>query len=98
MLLLILLVGFVHGCKKYSVDEDTAIKIYVENIVAEEKYFSNPDSLILHRQKIYEKYKTSKTDYDNYLKSFEGNQEKWDLFFKEAESYLNELKKKGIIK
>lgn len=98
MLLIIVSIGFIYGCKKSSVGDDTAVKIYVENIVAEEKYFSNPDSLNIHRQKIYAKYNTSKTDYDNYLKTFEGDQEKWDRFFKEAETYLNVLKKKGIVK
>ncbi len=85
------------SCKTHSVDQETAVKIYVENIIVEEKYPSNPDSLRIYRQNVFSKYNLLKNDFDDFMKSMKDDREKWESFFKQADSYLNELKEKGIV-
>jgi len=98
LLLLLILPIFCTGCKSKSLDDETAVKIYVENIIAEEKYLSNPDSLKICRQKIYSQYKSDNNKLNEYLKNLKSDKDKWDIFFKKADLYLSELKKKGTIK
>lgn len=98
LLLLLVLPIICAGCKSQSLDDETAVKIYVENIIAEEKYLSNPDSLKICRQKIYSQYQSDNKKFNEYLKDLKGNKDRWDNFFKKADSYLSELNKKGTIK
>jgi len=98
LLLLLALPIFCTGCKSQSIDDETAVKIYVENIIAEEKYLSNPDSLKICRQKIYSQYKSDSKKFNEYLKNLKGDKDKWENFFKKTDLYLSELKKKGTIK
>jgi hypothetical protein len=99
LLLLLLVLPIIYsGCKSHSLDDETAVKIYVENIIAEEKYLSNHDSLRISKQKIFSKYKFDKKQFNEYLKDLNGNKDKWENFFKEADLYLSGLKKKGVIK
>lgn len=98
LFLLLVLPIICPGCKSQSLDDETAVKIYVENIIAEEKYLSNPDSLKICKQKIYTQYKSDKKEFNEYLKNLKGDKDKWESFFKKADLYLAELKKKGIIK
>ncbi len=93
MLLLLLFTG----CKSHEIDSDTAVKVYVENLIAEEKYSSKPDSLNIERQTIFKKYNVSQADFDNYLQSMNDDTGKWEEFFKNADTYLNELKASGIV-
>ena len=88
----------ISGCESSKIDDKTAVKIYVENLIVEEKYSAIPDSIEIHRQKVFSNFNSSKKDFDEYLSSIKSNPEKWESFFKKADSYLNELKKNGKIK
>ena len=88
----------IYGCGKKPIDEETAVKIYVENIIAEEKYSNNPDSLKTHRDKIFSHYDVTEEKYKEYFKSMESEPEKWQDFFKRTDDYLRELEKSGAFK
>ena len=83
------------GCESKKIDKDKAVKIYVENVIAEEKFASNPDSLSAHQQKILSKYGVTKSEYENYFNSIEAEPLEWQDFFKKADAYIAELQKEG---
>lgn len=86
------------GCSNTKIDEDIVVRFYVDNIIAEEKYSYNSDSLHAYQQKIVERYHINKNQFEDYLKSLKADQLKWQSFFKKAEEYLIELRRKGTIK
>lgn len=86
------------GCGKKSIKEDTAVKIYVEKLIAEESYSFNADSILFHKQKVFSKYNTTEHEFNDFLKKMENDQKKWESFFKRSDEYLLELNKKGIVK
>lgn len=81
-----------------TIDEEKAVKIYVESAIAEEQFSYSADSVKSRKGKIFEKYKTTPQDYKAYLKSLEYDEEKWTSFFKRADEYLTDLKKSEAIK
>ena len=88
---------FCFGCSKEKIPEETLIKVYVENVIVEETYTANYDSLQTHRQLIFSKYKISEMDFQNELKKYADDKTKWEGFFKKANDYLNDLKKSNAI-
>ena len=86
------------SCNEKPIDEKTAVKIYVENIIAEEKYSNNPDSLSMCRDKIFSKYDVTRENFENYFHDMNTESDKWKSFFKESDLYLAELQKKGLLK
>lgn len=82
------------SCSTKNVDEETAVKIYVENLLIEEAHISSADSLAVLKQEIFSKYGVSENDYTTFLMSMKSNEEKWKSFFSKAEEYLEEMKKK----
>lgn len=85
------------NCGNESIDDDTAVKIYVEKIIAEESYSFNADSVSAAKQKVFSKYNTTRQKFDAYLKSLEDKPEKLESFFKRADEYLLQLNKKGVV-
>jgi len=88
---------FLTGCDKKNIDEQTAVKIYVENIILEEKYFYNVDSLNIYRKKMFDRYNVSAKDFEEYLKGLKANQNQWENFFKKADEFLKDLKSTNAI-
>lgn len=85
------------GCSKEKIPEETLVKIYVENVIVEETYISNPDSLRAHKQIVFAKYGIAEKDFQNELNKYTGDKIKWENFFKKANDYLNDLKKSNAI-
>lgn len=96
-LLLFLLLFFIGCNSKLKLDEDTAVKVYVEKIIVEEKYINQPDSINYHTNKIFDKYHTSQEELMTFLKNLEFKSEKWNLFFRKADEYLIQLKSNRVI-
>lgn len=92
---LLFIIVLLSGCKSQSdIRFETAAKVYVENMLIEDKYSDRPDTVIILRDKLYEKYKMSK---DEYKKVFDGlsiDKDKWNVFFTLSEKYLDSLKSK----
>ncbi|MCX7797289.1 MAG: hypothetical protein N2249_01535 [Melioribacter sp.] len=85
------------SCKNKKLDDNIAIRVYVENIIIHEKYSYNQDTLRKYQNELFRSYNISKIDFENYLKSLKTDQNKWQDFFKRAEAYLNELNKVGAV-
>lgn len=85
------------GCSGNNIDEDTAVKIYVENLIVEEKYNSKPDSIEFYQKHVFDKHKTSKEKFKTYIKNLEFDQIRWGSFFRKADQYLLELKSNRAI-
>jgi len=85
------------SCTKKKIDEEVAVRIYVENIILEEKYSYNVDSLKIYRRKLFEKYKISQNDFEEYLRGLKANQKSWESFFKKADKFLIDLKNTNAI-
>lgn len=73
------------------------MKVYVENIIAAETYSANADSLRIHKESIFNKYKITKKDFEAELEKYSDDKVKWADFFKKANDYLNDLKKNNTI-
>ena len=89
--------SFAVACSKKTIDEDTAVKVYVENIIAEEKFSHNFDSLKIHQEFILKKYNTNQHDFESYLKELKDDPSNWEDFFKKSDEYIVELQKEGAI-
>ncbi len=87
--LLILLITAACGGKKHY-DDKLLAKVYVENLIAREKYLGSKDSLDLVLNNIFKESGISQQEYENELKSFADEYDRWKQFFREAESYLTE--------
>ena len=85
---------FIIGCKSQTIDENTAVKVYVENTIAEEEFSNQPDSIKNHQNKIFTKYHINRKDFEIFFSSMEPDTKKWHDFFERAEKYLSELKQK----
>jgi len=80
------------ACSKEELDTENAVKIYVEISIVEEKYAYDLSLLGTQKQKIFEKYNSSSSEFNSYLSNLKHNNEKWKDFFKKAEDYLTYLK------
>jgi len=87
------------GCRPSNdADLNTAAKVYVENIVIDEKYPFKEDTVKILRGEVFKKYNLTE---DNYKKIFDGiltDKDKWDYFFAAAGKYLDTLKAKELLK
>ncbi|PKL89943.1 MAG: hypothetical protein CVV23_02610 [Ignavibacteriae bacterium HGW-Ignavibacteriae-2] len=92
--LLLLLVLLISTCKNEpSVSKDKAARVFVDLLVLKEKYYFEKDSLLTHQKKVFEKYATSRKEYEAALAKLENNEEEWNVFFDAAEKYLDSLRK-----
>ncbi|MEW6193732.1 MAG: hypothetical protein AB1521_01075 [Bacteroidota bacterium] len=91
------LLVLVVSCAGDKIDEDTAVKIYVERIIVEEKYSFNLDSIKVQKEKIFSKYEVTPGEYEAYLKGLSDESELWADFFRRTDAYLSELKKSEAI-
>jgi hypothetical protein len=96
-LLLLLSFLLLVNCAEKKSPREVIIKTYVENIVAEEAYSFNADSLRIQREKIFKQNGLTQEQFKNELKSYKDVPEAWDLFFKRANLMLDSLKRAGKI-
>jgi len=94
--ILILLILY-SGCGKPHIAEDVLVKVYVENLIALETYSFNADSLQSRQNRVFSKYNISKEDFELQLKNYSEDSKEWQDFFKQANNYLVDLKKKDIL-
>ena len=88
---------FIAGCGKPRISEEVLVKVYIENLIVLETYSFNADSLKMHQLKVFNKYNISKKEFEQQLKNYSEDSKDWQDFFKHANDYLVELKKKGTI-
>jgi len=84
---------FFIGCNSnnYSSDEQIA-KLYVDILIAEETYKTNPDFMNAAIDSLYEYYDISKDEYKQALTNYKSDEKTWGSFFTTAEKYLDTLK------
>lgn len=88
---------FFTACGKEKPDEDVLVKVYVENLIVEERYATNPDSILIGKKAVFSKYKITQQDFEAALRNYSDDSKKWESFFKQANAYLNDLKKNNVI-
>lgn len=86
-----------NGCAKKNIDEDTASKVYVEVIIVQETYSHNMDSLKTKQNEIFQKYNIPQEEFEKFLQTYQGDEKKWNSFFKKADDYMAELKSKETV-
>lgn len=87
-----LIIIFLFACsKEKTIENETLARVYVDLLLAEDIYVGT-DSLELKKNEIMIKYGISKEIYDSTFIKLEHDSEKWDDFFKLANSYLDTLK------
>jgi hypothetical protein len=85
------------NCGGKKIGPETLVRTYVETLIAQEAYSYNLDSLNTRRKRIFEKNNLSEKDFENALKEYQGDQNKWSLFFKRSNEMLDSLKRNGKI-
>ena len=75
----------------------TAARVYVDQVIVDEKFSAYPDSIPILRDKVLVKYKMSKEDYRKIYDVIAADSGKWNKFFKIASGYLDSLKKAGVL-
>ena len=95
LILLLIILGF--GCGAKKVSEEVLVKVYVENVIADETFLRNPDSLGIRKKEILGKYGIYEKDFEDELGKYSQDKERWADFFKKANSYLSDLKKSKTI-
>jgi hypothetical protein len=97
--LILFVIVILSGCKSSKDNTlDTAAKVYVENIIIDEKYSFKEDTIKILRTQVFEKYKLPEAEYKKIFDGILTDKEKWDYFFKSAGDYLDTLKAKKLIK
>ena len=94
-LLCILIFSFFSCQSKTQKDISEISQIYVDILVVEETYRGMPDSLVDNKNKIFEDYGITEENYNESLRGLEQSSEEWNLFFENALTYLDSLKKIG---
>ena len=89
---------FFSSCQRNKIDEDTLVRIYVENIIVEESQSPNSKESVKKKEEIVKRYNVSQKDVDDAMLSMKGDKERWDSFFQKANALVDDLKKSGTIK
>lgn len=84
-------------CSDNNMNDDTAVKIYVESLIVEENYSTQPDSISYYQGEVFDKYKTTKEKYKTFIERLEFDQLRWTSFFNKADQYLIELRSNRAI-
>jgi hypothetical protein len=80
------------SCKKTSViDEKQFIKIYADMIFMQDTSSLSQFSI---KEKVLAKYKISENDFDNTIKFYNEDPEKWQPFFDSVVVYIESIKPK----
>jgi hypothetical protein len=97
LIIFLSLIVIYSGCSKEKIMEETLVNVYVENVISEETYSANSDSLLAHRQMIFSKYKITEEAFRNEIERYSDDKTKWESFFKKANERLVDLKKSNAI-
>ena len=82
------------GCEQDdSPPAEKIAQMYVDILIAEQTYQFDEDSLGIAVEEVYLKHGITKDIYDDEIRKFETDEEKWNEFFAQAKSYLDSLKK-----
>lgn len=93
--IILLIFLFVTSCGlKNEISKQDAAEIYVHLQIIKEQYRDSTELIKSHSKKLFEKYKITKHDYQDFIAGFKESEKEWNEFFDLAEKYLNELKKK----
>lgn len=96
--LIYLLLIFLVACKSTPVDDDKLIELYVDLVVAKEKFIHSDSLYMLEKAKVLNSYNVNEEDYFNSLQSLEYDEKRWKSFFEHAKAYLDSLEKKDTMK
>jgi hypothetical protein len=86
-----ILIG-VQSCKKSSaIDEKKFVKIYTDMIIMQDtSSLSQP----IIKEKVLKKFSVSENDYNNTIKFYNNDPEKWQTFFDSVIVYIERIKPK----
>jgi hypothetical protein len=96
-ILLLSISVFCFACSSKKIPEEVLVKVYVENIIVNETYSANPDSIKIHKDLVFTKYHITEKEFESELQKYSDDKSGWEDFFKKANDYLNDLKKQNKI-
>ncbi len=85
------------ACGKEKVSEEVLVKVYVENVIADQTFTKNADSLQIYKEAVFKKYGLTEKEFETELGKYSQDKDIWARFFKKANDYLEELKKSNVI-
>ncbi len=93
------LLFLVSSCgNKERVDREVLAKTYVDLLIAEQQFMEKPDSLLIKKSEIFAENNLSEEEYLSALEKYSSEKEKWDQFFKYAQTYLDSLQEENLPK
>lgn len=84
-------------CGGGKASEEVLVKVYVENVIADQTFTKNPDSLRIKKEAVFKKYGITEQEFESELRKYSQDKERWASFFKKANTYLDDLKKSNAI-
>jgi hypothetical protein len=92
VLFILITYTFFQSCQKSSaIDEKKFVKIYADMILIEDtSSLSQP----IIKEKVLKKFSVSENDYDNTIKIYNSDPEKWQAFFDSVIVYIERIKPK----
>ena len=97
ILLVLLFALFCFACGREKTSEEVLVKVYVENVIADQTFTKNSDSLRLKKEAVFKKYGITEQEFESELGKYSQDKERWASFFKKANTYLDDLKKSNAI-
>ena len=86
-----ILIAFSSCGNKEKIDREVLAHTYVDLLIAEQEFREKPDSLLIKKTEIFDKYNLNEKEYLSVLESYSSEKEKWDKFFSLAKTYLDSL-------
>ncbi len=96
-ILFIAVLLFISACKENKPDEDKLVRIYVENLIAEETHKDNPEILKEEKAKLFQKYKTTEKEFESDLRAIGNDKDAWERFFTKSRLLLDDLRRSGTV-
>lgn len=86
---------FILACDEIS-NDDQLVELYVDMVVAREKFIHNDSLYSAEKAKVLQKYNVTEDQYFSSLKKLKYDDKKWKDFFDKAKTYIDTLEKYDI--
>lgn len=84
---------FLVACDSSSIEDEKLTKLYVDLVVAREKFIASDSLYYLEKEKILNDFDVTDDEYKLALKNVKFDDKRWSEFFKNAMAYVDSLEK-----
>lgn len=81
------------SCEQEISDDEKLARLYVDMVMAREKYIHSDSLYTIEKEKVLEQHKTTEEEYFSSLRELKYEDERWKEFFMKAKTYVDTLEK-----